>query len=185
MFRRLPAVLLSLALAACGFQLRGDVSLPAAMESTYIVTQGMDARLLRTVARALTLSGAGIARHPEQASAILSMPGSSVQRRVLARDAQGQPREYEIAAVLRYTVRTADGGVIVPLQQVEQYGNVVLDPSEPLANAGEVERAVAALREQAVWDMLERIAASAKPVPVNGSDAGAPGNDPAGPEPIE
>lgn len=178
--RRLPVLLLPLLLVACGFQLRGDVSLPAEMERTYVATQGIDAGLLRTVARALTLSGAGIERHPERASAILSMPGSGVRLRVLARDAQGRAREYEIAAVLRYTVRTPEGATIVPTQEVKQYGNVVLDPSEPLANAGEVDRAVAALREQAVWDMLERIAATARPVPVNG-DA----NDAAEPGPVE
>ena len=168
-FPRLAVLLPLLALAACGFQLRGDVALPPVMQQTFIVYEGADASLVRTAARALILSGAGVARDAAAATAFLRLTGSTVQSRVLARDPQGQPREYELAAILVFSVSNADGKVIVPTQRVTQYGNVVLDPNEPLANAGEVERAVESLREDALWEMMRRIAADAAS-PVNAGD---------------
>ncbi|HEX7029839.1 MAG TPA: LPS assembly lipoprotein LptE [Gammaproteobacteria bacterium] len=149
-----------LLLPACGFHLRGDIALPAEMQSTFISYRGTDAGLLRTVARALTLSGAGVARDAGGATAVLMLPRAAVIRRVLAKDIEGRPREYEIAVELAYSVVAPDGFVLVPQQEVIRRANVALDPAQPLANAGEVERAVEGLREDAVWDMLRRIAAT-------------------------
>lgn len=162
--RVIVALFTGLLLSACGFHLRGDLALPPEMQSTYIAYHGTDATLLRTVARALALSDAGVARDAESATAILSLPVAVVQQRVLAKDTEGRPREYEISVVLVFSVRTPEGLPLAPRQQVRQRANVVLDPTQPLANAGDVARAVEGLREEAVWDMLRRIGASEVPV---------------------
>lgn len=172
--RVFAAVSAFLLLSACGFHLRGDLALPAGMQSTFISYTGTDAGLRRSVARALALTGAGMARSPATATAILSLPVAAVQRRVLSKDTEGRPREYEISVVLAFGVRTPDGVVLVPSQQVQRRATVVLDPEQPLANAGDVERAVASLREEAVWDMLRRIEAGNAAMPVeSGSDGSA------------
>ncbi|HEX7046442.1 MAG TPA: LPS assembly lipoprotein LptE [Gammaproteobacteria bacterium] len=169
--RKLAIVFSFLLLSACGFHLRGDLALPPAMQSTFISYNGTDAGLLRSVARALALADGGIARNPESATAILSLPVAGVQQRVLAKDTEGRPREYEIAVVLVFRVTTPEGVILVPSQEVQRSANVVLDPTQPLANAGDVARAVESLREEAVWDMLRRIAASDVRLPVeNGID---------------
>lgn len=169
------AVVAALLLCACGFHLRGDLALPGAMQSTYVAYRGTDASLLRTVARALSLAGAGVVRDPEAASAVLSLPVAAVQRRVLAKDTEGRPREYEISVVLVFEVKTPEGTVLAPRQQVQRRANVVLDPTQPLANAGDVERAVEGLREEAVWDMLARIGSRRVPAKAEEPASGAGG----------
>lgn len=149
-------------LAGCGFQLRGDVELPAAMATTYIDYRASDAELRRSLARALALSGASVVTRPENAGAVLRLHSAAVRRRVLAKDAAGRPREYEIEVTLRYDVLDPDGRQITPLQDVERRSNLLLDPSDPLKNAGDVAYVVQSLREDAIWEMLRRIAVSAR-----------------------
>ena len=161
----IAALLLLLSAGACGFQLRGDLSLPAEMASTYVDYDGGDGDMLRTVVRALTLSKVDIARSEAAAGAILHLPSAVVARRLLLKDVEGRPREYELTVTLQYSVTTPDGVVLVPAAKVERRSNLALDPSDPLGNAGDVARAVESLREDAVWDMLNRIAA-AQSVPV-------------------
>ena len=141
------------------------------MQATYIYYKGRDASLLRTVARSLALSGAGVVREPDQATAVLSLPVASVGRRVLAKDTNGRPREYEINVVLVFSLHAPDGFVLVPRQRVQRRENVVLDPAQPLASAGEVSRAAQGLRDDAIWDMLRVIAAAElQPRPVEAGE---------------
>lgn len=158
----IAAVSLFAVLAGCGFQLRGDVELPAAMAKTYIDYRASDADLRRSLARALSLSGATVVTSPEVASAVLRLHSAAVRRRVLAKDAAGRPREYEIEVTLRYDVIDPEGRQITPLQDVQRRSNLLLDPSDPLTNAGDVDYVVQSLREDAIWEMLRRIAASAR-----------------------
>ena len=62
--------------------------------------------------------------------------GKHLLRRVLLKDIQGRPREYEIEVTIRYSVTNPDGTVIVPPGLVTRRANLELDPSDPLARAG-------------------------------------------------
>lgn len=155
--RVLPALVMVLVSTACGFQLRGNISLPPEMSATYVSYSGGDSEILRIVVRALNLADVRIVNNVTDASAILKLPVSAVRRRVLLKDTQGRAREYEIVVTLQYQVVTPEGAVLVPLGSVVRRTNVELDPVNPLAGAGDVERAVEALREEAVWQMLEQL----------------------------
>lgn len=157
---RAVTLTLVLLLGACGFQLRNDFALPFAMQSTYVDYRGVNAQLQRTVARALALSDVSLADSETAATAILQLASASVGQRVLAKDIEGRPREYEISVSLAYSVVTPDGVVIVPPQEIQRRNNIALDPSDPLAAAGNIARAREGLLEDAVWDMLRRIAAT-------------------------
>lgn len=165
--KRLGIACLALALSACGFQLRGELVFPAAMQSTFVEYSGADAGMLRAIVRALSLNDIAIARSETSASAILHLPSAAVARRVLLKDVEGRPREYELTITLKYHVTTPDGLTIVPAGEVERSTNLALDPSQPLANTGDIERAVESLRDDAVWEMLRRIAAA--PMPASGT----------------
>lgn len=158
--RVLLTVFTALALASCGFQLRGDISLPPEMSAIYVSYRGGDSETLRTVVRALNLADVRIVTSLDEASAVLKLPVSAVSRRVLLKDTQGRAREYEIVVTLQYEVVTPEGVTLVPLGTVVRRTNVELDPVNPLAGAGDVERAVESLREEAVWQMLEQLGRS-------------------------
>lgn len=150
-------------LAGCGFQLRGDTTLPPEMQVTYIDYRGSDGELLRATARALAINGVEIAPTREQAGSVLQILSAAAPRRVLARDAQGRPQEYEIRVVLAFKVLDAEGNERLPAQEVSRQTNLLLDPVDPLSNQSEVNYAVEAMREDAIWEMLRRISAAAMP----------------------
>src|SRR5690606_22924050 len=156
---RLKLLILMIAtlLAGCGFQLRGDATLPPEMQATYIDYRGGDGELLRSIARALTLNDVEVVRVREQASGVLQILSASPQRRVLARDTRGRPQEYEIRVVLVFRVLDAEGKVLLAQQEVSRQNNLLLDPTDPLTNRSEVDYAVEAMREDAIWEMLRRI----------------------------
>ncbi len=163
-------------LAACGFQLRGNFELPAEMADTYVSYAGGDGAMLRTVVRALNLNGIRVKRSAVDASAILHIPSAATSRRLLSKDSDGRPREYELTVTLNYRVTTPEGIDLILPAQVSRRSNIELNPVDPLGNSGDIARAVASLREDAVWDMLGRIAAAeALPAPV--VDPGSNGND--------
>lgn len=155
---RLALALLVLSLTACGFHLRNDFALPPVMHDTFIQYAGSDGELMRAVARALNLSGVNVVQDPAAASAVLALDTAAVQRRVLLKDLTGRPREYEIAVNIAYRVLDPQGQVLFPAGSVTRQTNLVLDPSDPLASQGDIERAVQSLQEDAIWDMLRRIA---------------------------
>lgn len=153
-------MVVALGVAACGFQLRDDVQLPDAMNVTFIEYTGTDSDFLRTIARSLSLSGVDVVSDVDAASAILHVKATRVRNRIVAKDELGRAREYEVTVQLIYAVLSPERGVIVSEQEVQARDFVVLDPLEPLANKGLLATAIEALREEVVWDMLHRIAAS-------------------------
>ena len=159
--RTLLLVALTLLIAGCGFKLRGEVALPPEMASTYISYGGGDSETLRTVVRALSLADVRVVKNVADASAVLVLPVSTVSRRVLLKDTQGRPREYEIVISLQYEVLTPEGKTLVPPGTVVRATNVELDPVNPLTGAGDVQRAVEALREEAAWELLQQLDADA------------------------
>lgn len=154
---KLPILMLVTLLAGCGFQLRGDTALPPEMQATYIDYRGGDGELLRAIARALTLNGVEVVQARERATGVLQIISASAPRRVLARDMRGRPQEYEIRVLLVFRVLDAEGKILVEQQEVTRQNNLLLDPTDPLTNRSEVDYAVEAMREDAIWEMLRRI----------------------------
>lgn len=155
--RILFAAFLVLAVAGCGFQLRADFSFPPEMQSTFVDYRGADGETLRTVVRALGLTDITVVEDPSQAGAVLVLPSVAIVRRVLLKDLQGRPNEYEIVVTLHYSVTNMEGAILVPPGEVTRRTNLELDPSDPLARAGNIDRAVKNLREDAIWQMLQQI----------------------------
>lgn len=147
-------------LVGCGFQLRGDATLPPEMQATYIDYRGGDGELLRAIARALAISDVEVVQMPEQASGVLQILSAAAPRRVLARDTQGRPQEYEIRVLIVFRVLDTKGNELLARQEVVRRSNLLLDPTDPLSNQSEVDYAVEAMREDAIWEMLRRISAA-------------------------
>ncbi|MBT8144240.1 MAG: hypothetical protein KJO55_06040, partial [Gammaproteobacteria bacterium] len=72
--RHLAAVLMLIALSACGFRLQGTATLPEQMQRTWIAwPAGSSAALRRGLTRSLSAAGVEIVATPTEAGAVLDI----------------------------------------------------------------------------------------------------------------
>ena len=105
-FRRFAGALLALALlalAGCGFQPRGPLELPGSVQ-----VKGGSHELRNALEARLAGSGARLAKN--DADVVLALQPEGFRERLLSVDPlRGNAREYQVAYVVRYTVRDRKG----------------------------------------------------------------------------
>jgi LPS-assembly lipoprotein len=110
----LAAVLLS---AGCGFRLQGHTPLPAVVKNPYVEAPDRQSDFVQYLRHALLINGAQLVQERAKASAVVSIIGDTVARRVLSVSALNQPNEYELTYTVRFTV-TAGDKELLPAQEV-------------------------------------------------------------------
>lgn len=108
----LPAVLL---LAGCGFHLAGTVRhLPPAMAHTCIQSEEPYGHLENLLRNAIRAHGDVVTESCTDESAVLAITNHTVERRVLAVNAQGQPLQYELDYQVTFSLADAGGKTLLP-----------------------------------------------------------------------
>jgi len=161
--RLLQAALIMLlvgSLNACGYHMRGIVTLPAEMQTTWI--QGKDSsQLVRALRRNLTASKINVVSEKTEGAATLSITRDAIARRILSIGSDGKAREYMLQYEVDYQLMGADAKPVHDLQKVRLQRSFLYDPNDVLA-AGQEE---STLRREMVRDMadliLRRLAAMA------------------------
>ncbi len=138
-----------LLLCGCGFHLQGPLSLPAAMERTYIGAEDTHSPFYWELRRALTAAGIEIVNAPADATAEIIVYLDETDQRVLSVSARNVPTEFEVFYTVRYAI-TAGGGVLVPVQDLTLTRDYTYDPTLVLGKAHEEQL----LRERIVRDLV-------------------------------
>ena len=144
--------LLVLLLTACGFQLRGSVTLPQVMQTTHV--QGDRFSLL--VGELQTLlrnAGARLVEERGAATAVLRILEENSSERVLSVGATGRAVEYELFQRVDYQLEDASGELLVPRQSLSARRSYQFDENDVLGKANEEE----SLREEMQRDLALRI----------------------------
>ena len=160
----LGALLLS-TLSACGFHLRGDVTLPPGMERTFIQASAPYTPLEADLRRALVSAGAEVVSTPGAAGMVLHVLKDQTGRRVLTVDETGKVSEYELIHSVEFELRDPKGQPRLPPQGITLTRDFTFDPTQVMGRASEDEVVREELRRDIVQAMLRRIsvAAAAKP----------------------
>ena len=137
-----------LALAGCGFALRGTANMP--FDSASIQLPEGDA-LRRELTALLTANGVRVTT-PDQASAQIRFAQNNLYRQVLSVGANARVREFELVYDLAFSVTAADGqqNLNSTLNLRRDYS---FDQAEVLGAANEEEY----LRDEMIRDMAARI----------------------------
>jgi LPS-assembly lipoprotein len=85
-----------LLLAGCGFHLQGHTPLPAVVKNPFLEAPDRQSDFVQYLRHALLINGAQLAQDRVKASAVVSIIGDNVARRVLSVSALNQPNEYEL-----------------------------------------------------------------------------------------
>jgi LPS-assembly lipoprotein len=102
MRRVLPAVLVLLAIAGCGFQLQGATTVSSTLSPLFLDVPDPNSDLAFQLRRTLTAAGVSFARDPSSATATLRIATERYGRRVKSVSAQNRPTEFEVFYEIEY-----------------------------------------------------------------------------------
>ncbi len=161
----LCSCIFALLLSACGFHLRGAVTLPPQMERTQLVGIEPRGALAEEITAALENAGARVVAG--DAAAQLHISGEREARRLLSVGSTGRASEYELTYQFSFELRIPEVDetgkavttVLVPQQTVSLNRDYAFDPNSVLGMGEEEALLVREMRAFAVRQMLVRLRA--------------------------
>ena len=156
------AAVLALALAGCGFQLRGTAALP--FDTLYMpsTAAGIALDLKRNIqsgTRTLVVDD------PNKASAVLDFVQEIREKVILSLGASGRVREYQLRYRVAFRVHDGKGGEFLPLSTVQLERDISFNDTDVLAKETEEQQLYRDMQFDMVQQIMRRLAAAqpAKP----------------------
>jgi LPS-assembly lipoprotein len=161
--RILAIGVLGLVTAACGFQLRGQATLP--FESLYIAIP--DISPLATELKRNISSGTStkLVRDRAEAQAILEVTSEEREQAILSLNTSGQVIEFQLRYRLSFRVHDAKGRDYLPQSEIRLIRNIPYNNSQVLAQESEQRLLYRDMQGDMVQQILRRLAAApAEPI---------------------
>jgi len=144
-----------LSLSACGFKLAGSADLPEQLASIHLSDDGFNERQRRDLERRLTQAGASLVGSTDVDAVKLSVSLKSFPDRRMATSASTGAIVTRITRQLDFSVKSAEGIILVPMSNLTQQKDVSLDDDSLLSSDREKETVTREL-EEALYDQLIR-----------------------------
>lgn len=138
--------------SGCGFQMKGESSIPAEMERTYISAADEYSIFYRELKQQLQINGVQIVESPTEATATLSILFDKTDQRVLSVSARNTPTEYEVFYSIQYSLDSGEKN-LQPAQFVTLTQDYTYDENLVLGKAHEEQ----VLREAIVEDLVRTV----------------------------
>jgi LPS-assembly lipoprotein len=152
--RTLLVLALALALAACGFRLRGTANVP--FETLYVPQSkgGIGLELRRTIEAG---TSARVIDDPRAAQAILAISKEARGKQILSLTGAGRVREYKLTYQVEFRVHDGKGGEFVPTNAIELEREMTFSDTQVLAKESEEQLLFRDMQSQAVQLILRRL----------------------------
>lgn len=160
MILRLCTAVLVLALAACGFQMRGVAALPFDTIFLPNTGAGVGLDLKRNIQNG---SSTQVVDDAKSAQARLEFIEETRQKDILSLTGAGRVREFRLGYRLIYRVRDREGRDYVPRTVLQLYRDVTYSDADVLAKQEEEEILYRDMRADAVRQILRRLAGAKAP----------------------
>jgi LPS-assembly lipoprotein len=146
---------------ACGFRLRGSVSIPYKV----IVITGVPSPLLRSDLEMIILTGSDskVANNAKDADLILEIISEVNSREILAYNAAGQISAYRLNSRVAFQATDQNGVDVVPESEIYVTRDMDFSVSTVLATDVQQQQFTNAMRMDLSLQILRRISAAAKP----------------------
>lgn len=143
------------ALGGCGFQLRGKSEIP--WHTLYVdAAQGNPAA--HELVRVLRDRGVTLAENARQAEATIKIRAEKQTKTVLALSGGGRVREYRLNYELSYSMTAVDGTEIFAPSSIKGSRDFTYDDNQYLAKTAEEDLLYSNLRDDAVQQVVRRLA---------------------------
>jgi len=159
---RALAALLILALAGCGFHLRGTAPVP--FQTIYITNakSGIALDLKRSLEAG---TNAKVVDDARGADAIFELSQEAREKIILSLTGTGRVREFRLAYRVNFRVHDGKGGDYVPMSLVTLSRDVTYNDAEILAKEAEEQLLFRDMQQDMVQQILRRLAAAQTPTP--------------------
>lgn len=127
-----------LSFTGCGFQLQAEAELPPQMAATTINAADPYSQFVRRLTILLEQNGAQVV-DGSAPTAVLDIPLDEVRREVLTIGGTARVREFRVVHRVRFRLLDAQGGVLIPVQTLEQSRVISFDEQDILAATREEE----------------------------------------------
>lgn len=153
----LAAVLLVTLLAGCGFKLRGEQVIP--VESIYIQVP-LNSQIGAEISRNLRgVSKVQVVGERKDAKAIFELLGERREREVLAINAAGRAREYQLRLIASFRVVSPEGGELLPATTLTARRDISFNETDFLARENEEALLYRDMQTDLVRQMINRLSA--------------------------
>lgn len=146
-----------LAVAGCGFQLRGSANIPASLQTMYVQGVNMQQGLGLELKRGLTRNGVTVLSDYQQDNAVLTILDNKFERRVLSVGSDAKVSEYELHGIVTFKVSDGEGKVLADSQTVEALRDYQFDQNQVLGKDEEERLLKEQLNQQLVQSILRRL----------------------------
>jgi LPS-assembly lipoprotein len=151
----------ALALSACGFHLRGDVTYP--FDSIFVnasVSPPLSAELTRALSAA---SQAKVVDSPTNAQVVLDVPSVVDDKEVLSLSSGGGVREYQLIKRVQFRLRDRNGLDWMPAGEIVIRRAYTFNETQVLARDLQEQRLQREMQSDAVQQIVRRLQAARKP----------------------
>jgi LPS-assembly lipoprotein len=153
-------LLCALALASCGFQMRGLTNL--SFDTLYI--QGPRLSITKDLKKALAVNDVQVVTEKEKADLMLELMSETSEQKILSLSGGGKVREYEIIYKVNFRLRDPSSELWGEVQTVEGRRDFSYDDTQLLAKQFEEDRLTDDMRADAVREIMRRLVVQ-KPAP--------------------
>ncbi len=162
--RRALAALALLAVAGCGFQLRGAAELP--FESIHVPgSGGIALELKRTIQSG---SRTVVVDDPRRAQALLEFTSEVRQKEILSLTAEGRVREFRLLYRVGFRVHDGKGVEFVQPAALQLARDMTYSDAQLLAKEAEEQMLYLDMQHDMVQQIMRRLSAAKPPRPVSG-----------------
>lgn len=148
-----------LAVAGCGFHLRGAASLPESLNTIYVQGVNLHQGFGLSLKRALTRNGVTVLEDYQQGASVLTILQHRVDQRVLSVGSDAKVSEYEIQGLLTYKVTDGQGQILADVDSIEASTDYVFDQDAVLGKGEELRQLTEQINQQMLSNMLRRLEA--------------------------
>ncbi|MBT8436958.1 MAG: hypothetical protein KJP11_06275 [Gammaproteobacteria bacterium] len=152
-FRFVIVLVISAVVAACGFRLAGTSNLPQALSSITLLTSGFDRQQQDALRLQLTRAGAELENPDDPDTVQLTVSLKALPDRRLVSSARDGKTVERLARSLDFSLRAADGEMLIPTRTLVQQNDIVLDDDNLLASRKEK----ASVLEDLQQDLFEQL----------------------------
>ena len=161
--KRWLALLCLLALAGCGFQLRGTAALP--FETVYMppaTSPGIALDLKRNIQAGTRTT---VVDDPKKAQAVLEFLQEAREKHILSLAATGRVREFQLRYRVGFRVHDGKGGEFLPARTIQLTRDVTFNDVDVLAKESEELLLYRDMQSDMVQQIMRRLAAAERPGP--------------------
>jgi LPS-assembly lipoprotein len=160
-FAPLAAFVLSGALVACGFHLRGEAHY--AFDTLYLNSPASQPLTLELRRSLEGIGSAKLVSSPEQAQAILDVTAVENNKQILSLSIGGKVAEYLLTKRVLFRVRDAAGNDWLPTSELLVRRTYTYNDAEALAKEAQEQRLWREMQDDAVAQLVRRLQAAKKP----------------------